>query len=93
MAMSHYSGEILLIILWMSYFLYPRLISFLTTVKTVSQQEKRQNATRVISKFTQILDLPLSNTKITDIAAFLFNKYNFSIYPHIKWSSRYVIDL
>jgi hypothetical protein len=35
---NHYSGEILLIILWMSYFLCPQLINLLNAAKTVSQQ-------------------------------------------------------
>jgi len=51
----HYPGEILLIILWMSYFLYPQLARLPAAAKTVSQQKKGQNFSRVISKFTQIL--------------------------------------
>ena len=51
-AMSHYPGEILLIILWMSYFLYPQLARLPAAAKTVSQQKKGQNFSRVISKFT-----------------------------------------
>ena len=47
-----YPGEILLIILWMSYFLCPQLVSLLTAEKTISQQKKGQNSSRVISKFT-----------------------------------------
>jgi len=45
----HYPGEILLIILWMSYFLYPQLAVFPRLAKTVSQQKKGQNFSRVIS--------------------------------------------
>ncbi len=37
-----YPGEILLIILWMSYFLYPQLVSLPAAAKTVSQQKKGQ---------------------------------------------------
>jgi hypothetical protein len=48
----HYPGEILLIILWMSYFLYPQLARLPAAAKTVSQQKKGQNFSRVISKFT-----------------------------------------
>ena len=47
-----YPGEILLIILWMSYFLYPQLARLPAAAKTVSQQKKGQNSSRVISKFT-----------------------------------------
>ncbi len=47
-----YPGEILLIILWMSYFLYPQLVSLPAVAKTVSQQKKGKNFSRVISKFT-----------------------------------------
>src|SRR2546425_6485205 len=49
----HYPGEILLIILWMSYFLYPQLARLPAAAKTVSQQKKGQNFSRVISKFTR----------------------------------------
>ena len=34
-----------------SYFLCPQLISLLNAAKTVSQQKKGQNSTRIISKF------------------------------------------
>lgn len=37
---THYPGEILLIILWMSYFLYPQLTRLPAAAKTVSQQKK-----------------------------------------------------
>ena len=47
-----YPGEMLLLILWMSYFLCPQLVSLLTAAKTVSQQKKGQNASRVISRCT-----------------------------------------
>src|SRR5207237_10469368 len=47
-----YPGEILLIILWMSYFLYPQLARLPAAAETVSQQKKGQNFSRVISKFT-----------------------------------------
>src|SRR6267154_1091096 len=36
----------------MSYFLYPQLVSLPAAAKTVSQQKKGQNSSRVISKFT-----------------------------------------
>jgi hypothetical protein len=39
--MIHDSGEILLIILWMSYFLYPQLISLLTDEKQFFSPEER----------------------------------------------------
>ena len=43
----------MLIILWMSYFLRPHLISLLTAAKTVYQQKKGQNLTSLTSKFTK----------------------------------------
>jgi len=51
-AMSHETGGILLIILWMSYFLRPRLISLLIAAKAISQQKRGQNFTSFIAKFT-----------------------------------------
>jgi hypothetical protein len=50
------TGEILLIILWMSYFLRPRLISLLIAAKAISQQKRGQNFTSFIATFT---DLPM----------------------------------
>src|SRR5437899_74539 len=46
------TGEILLIILWMSYFLRPHSIGLLIAAKTVSSQKKGHNLTSFIAQFT-----------------------------------------
>src|SRR6266516_7445328 len=48
----HETGEILLIMLWMSYFLRPHSIVLRTAAKTVSSQKKGHNLTSFIAQFT-----------------------------------------